>query len=218
MRFEVLSREDMNALSRELSRAGVMNSRLEVDDEEVFHQAVLRGTYRELLNSCNVPAVEESLERIRETYDEMMEGWEVGQDRSVEELFEESDLEKLVIVTALMEMGAVKEDSGGLKLVKKVPLDDVELELRFPLEEVYTEDEEMRCFKIVTEVSLVKRYYVKILEVDRDSRGLRDGREQGQRDVRGYSPLDDGRYHTGTCREVQTKGSPDRGHHGPGAA
>ncbi|NPA47700.1 MAG: hypothetical protein GXO14_03515 [Thermococci archaeon] len=169
MKFEVLSKEDMNALSRELSRAGIMNSRFEVDDEEVFHQAVLRGKYRELLNSCNITAVEESLESIRRAYDEMMKDWEVGQEKSVEELFEESDVERLTLVTALVEMGVLEEGKNGLKLVKHVPLDDVELELRFPLEEIYDEDEDkLKCFKIVTEVSISKRYYVRVMEVDRD--------------------------------------------------
>ncbi len=168
MRFEVLSKEDMNALSRELSRAGIMNGKFEVDEEEVYHHAVLRGRYKDLLRACELPIVEESLEGIRRAYDEMMRSWNVGQERSVEELLEDSDMEKLSLITALVGMGAVEEGSNGLKLTKKVPLDEVELELRFPIEDVYGATGEFRQFEVVTEVSISRKYYVKVMEVDRD--------------------------------------------------
>ncbi len=166
MRFEVLCKDDMNKLSRELSRAGIMNSKIEVDEEEVSHQAVLRGTYSELMERCKAIAVRETLEEIRMAYDDMMRDWEIGEEREIEDLFEESDIEKLTLVTSLMDAGAIEEGTKGLRLVKKIPLEKVELELHFPLEEIYGEGEDESCFRIVTEISLVKRYYVKVLEID----------------------------------------------------
>jgi hypothetical protein len=52
LRLEVLSREDMNALSRELSRAGIMNRTREEVFPQISHYVVIEGTYAELLEKA----------------------------------------------------------------------------------------------------------------------------------------------------------------------
>ncbi|NJE05204.1 hypothetical protein E3E36_03400 [Thermococcus sp. M36] len=172
MRLEVLSREDMNSLSRELSRAGIMNRTREEVYPEVSHYIILKGTYAELLERAEeIPPVEESLEELKSSYEDMMGDWEIGGRKSLEELFDESDLEKLILVTALIEAGAAVEEDGTLVLKEKPPLDMLRVELRFPIEEVeeYLEDiEKLFETSMVTEYTLEKRYYVEVMEVDRE--------------------------------------------------
>ncbi len=52
MRFEVLRKEDMNALSRELSRAGIMNRTREEVTPDISHYVVVEGTYAELVEKA----------------------------------------------------------------------------------------------------------------------------------------------------------------------
>jgi len=170
MRFEVLSREDMNALSRELSRAGIMNRTREEVSPEISHYIVVRGTYAELLEkSSGIEPIEEALAAIRDFYDALMGDWEVGSERELGELLDESDAEGLAVVTALLSAGAVEEDEGRLTLLEKPSLDALEFELRFPVEEVeehLDEIEERLGAGMVTEYTLSKGYYVEVLEVD----------------------------------------------------
>ncbi|AFL95618.1 hypothetical protein CL1_1419 [Thermococcus cleftensis] len=170
MRLEVLSREDMNALSRELSRAGIMNRTKEEISSRISHYVTVDGTYAELLERAEgMEPIEEALEELRFAYDEMLGKWEVGEERNLEELFDESNLGKLVAVTALIEAGAVEEKDGKLVLREKVPLEVLRVELRFPIEDVeeYLEELEKR-FEVgmVTEYTLEKRYFVEVMEVE----------------------------------------------------
>ena len=172
MKLEVLSREDMNALSRELSRAGIMNRTKEEVSSEISHYLVIRGTYGELLERAEgITPIEKSLEDLKKAYEELMAGWETGETKTAEEVFSESDLAKLILVTALIGAGAVEEDDGKLVLLEKPSLEFLEVELRFPIEEVeeYLDELEKR-FKpgMVTEYTLEKNYYVEVLEVDRE--------------------------------------------------
>ncbi len=170
MRFEVLSRDDMNALSRELSRSGIMNRIREEVFPEVSHYVVVKGTFSELLEkSGGIEPLEEGLNDIREFYESLMEGWEVGAERDLNALIDESDTEGLAVVTALLSEGAVEENEGRLTLLQKPPLDSLNFELRFPVEEVeeyLDEIEERFGAGMVTEYTLSKRYYVEVLEVD----------------------------------------------------
>ncbi|MCD6372299.1 MAG: hypothetical protein J7L37_01930 [Thermococcus sp.] len=172
MRLEVLTREDMNALSRELSRAGIMNRTLEDVSPQISHYVVIEGTYSELLEKAEgIKPVEAALEELRLAYEEIMRDWKVGDKKSLERLFDESDLGKLIVVTALMGAGAVTEEEGALVLNEAIPLDALEVELRFPIEDVeeYLEVIEER-FKtgMVTEYTLEKKYFVEVMEVDRE--------------------------------------------------
>ena len=170
MRLEVLSRDDMNALSRELSRAGIMNRTREEVSPEVSHYVVVRGTYAELLKkSEGIEPIEETLSAIREFYGSLMDGWETGSERDLNAILDESDTEGLAVVTALLSAGAVHEEGGKLTLLEKPPLEPLEFELRFPVEEVeeyLDEIEERFGAGMVTEYTLSKRYYVEVLEVD----------------------------------------------------
>lgn len=172
LRLEVLSREDMNALSRELSRAGIMNRTKEEVSPQISHYVVIEGTYAELLEKAEgIEPVETALDELRFAYEEITRDWKVGEKKGLERLFDESDLGKLIVVTALMEAGAVAEEDGTLVLNETVPLDVLKVELRFPIDDIeeYLEDIEER-FKtgMVTEYTLEKRYFVEVMEVDRD--------------------------------------------------
>ncbi|NJE43407.1 hypothetical protein [Thermococcus sp. GR6] len=172
MRFEVLSKDDMNALSRELSRAGIMNRTKEEVSPEIAHYIVISGTYAELVEKAEgIEPLEESLEELRAAFDDIMANWEINQGKALEELFDESDLGKLLIVTSLIETGAVVEEDGRLVLMEKPLLDGLRVELRFPIEEVdeYLEELEERFeTSMVTEFTLEKHYYVEVMEVDRE--------------------------------------------------
>ncbi|WP_209475536.1 hypothetical protein [Thermococcus stetteri] len=171
MRLEVLSREDMNELSRTLSRAGIMNRPVEETRPEIEHYLVVRGRYSKLVElSPKAPVLGEELDAIQLAYEELLREWDVGQERSLSELFEEPDLSKLSLITALIEEGAIDEHDGVLILREKPPLDNLELELRFPIEEVEEELEEIEDLgtTLITEYTLSKHYYVEVLEVDRE--------------------------------------------------
>ncbi|ASJ07845.1 hypothetical protein A3L11_00845 [Thermococcus siculi] len=172
MRLEVLSREDMNALSRELSRAGIMNRTREEVSPQILHYIVIEGTYAEILEKGEgIEPVEEYLEELKAAYDEMLSDWGLGEEKSIEALFGESDLGKLILVTALMEAGAVEEEDGKLILRERPALDVLKIELRFPIDEVeeYLDGLEERFNpSMVTEYTLEKNYYVEVMEVERE--------------------------------------------------
>nr|WP_297421484.1 hypothetical protein [Thermococcus sp.] len=170
MRFEALSRDDMNTLSRELSRAGIMNRTLEEVVPEVSHYVTVKGAFSELLEKADgIEPLEENLSSIGEFYRSLMEGWEIGAERDLNTLLDESDAEGLAVVAALLSAGAVEEDDGRLTLLERPPLEGLNFELRFPVEEIegYLEAVEERLgVGMVTEYTLSKRYYVEALEVD----------------------------------------------------
>ncbi|BAD84333.1 hypothetical protein, conserved [Thermococcus kodakarensis KOD1] len=171
MRLEVLSREDMNELSRKLSRAGIMNRPVEETKPEIEHYLIVRGKYSKLVElSPKAPILGEELEAIQLAYEELMRDWEVGQEKPLSELFEEPDLSKLSLITALIEEGAVEERDGVLVLRGKPPLDNLELELRFPIDGLEEELDELDDLNatLITEYTLSKHYYVEVLEVDRE--------------------------------------------------
>ncbi|ASJ10186.1 hypothetical protein A3L12_02190 [Thermococcus sp. P6] len=170
MKLEVLSRKDMNALSRELSRAGIMNRTREEVTSEVLHYVVVRGTYDELVEKAgNVEPLQWSLEGVRVSFERMMENWKPGEAKEPEELLEEGDPERISVLTALMESGFVVEEEGGLLLTGNPLLDDLRLELHFPLSEIedYLEELEERFeTEMITEYNMEKRYFVEVIEVE----------------------------------------------------
>ncbi len=172
MRLEVLSKDDMNALSRELSRAGIMNRTREEVSPEISHYVVIQGTYAELVEKAEgIEPLQESLDELRFAFDEILGDWEVGEQKALEDIFEESELGKLILITSLLESGAVIEEDGRLTLKEKLPLDILRVELRFPIDEVeeYLEEIEERFDAgMVTEYTLEKRYFVEVIEVDRE--------------------------------------------------
>jgi hypothetical protein len=171
LRLEVLTRDDMNALSRELSRAGIMNRTREEVSPQILHYIVIEGTYAEILEKGEgIEPVEEYLEELRAAYGEILSNWEVGEEKNIEAIFDESDLGKLTLVTALVGAGAVEEEDGKLILREKPPLDILKVELRFPIDDVeeYLDELEDRFNpSMVTEYTLEKNYYVEVLEVER---------------------------------------------------
>ncbi|WP_258085128.1 hypothetical protein [Thermococcus thermotolerans] len=172
MRLEVLSRDDMNALSRELSRAGIMNRTREEVTPQISHYVVVEGTYAELVeNAGGIEPLQESLDELKFAFEEIIENWEPGQEKALEELFDESDLGRLIVLTALIESGAVREEDGKLVLVKKPALGSLRVELRFPIGEVeeYLEEFEKRFETgMITEYTMEKRYFVEVMEVERE--------------------------------------------------
>lgn len=87
MRLEVLSREDMNELSRKLSRAGIMNRPVEETKPEIEHYLIVRENTQNSLNSVPRPLSSgEELEAIQLAYEELMRDWEVGQEKPLSEL------------------------------------------------------------------------------------------------------------------------------------
>ncbi len=172
LRFEVLSKEDMNTLSRELSRAGVMNRTKEEVRPDVAHYTIISGTYAELLERAEgIEPVAESLEELKAAFDDLLSYWKPSAEKRVEELFDESEHGKFMLMMALLESGAVVENDGKLILREVPSLDSLRLELRFPIEEMeeYLEAVEERFnVGMITEFTLAKHYYVEVMEVDRE--------------------------------------------------
>jgi hypothetical protein len=172
MRFEVLTKDDMNALSRELSRAGIMNRTREELSREISHYVVIEGPYAELLEKAGgIEPLEGYLELIRSAYGELFSSWEVGKEKSAEDIFDESDLGKLVLMAALLEVGAVEESEGKFLLREKPPLESLKVEVRFPVDDVeeYLEELDERFSpSMITEYTLEKRYFVEVLEVEKE--------------------------------------------------
>ncbi|NJE76289.1 hypothetical protein [Thermococcus sp. ES12] len=172
MRLEVLSKDDMNALSRELSRAGIMNRTLEDVTPEISHYVVVRGTYAELVEKAEgIEPLQESLDELKFAFEEITSDWEVGEGKPLDGLFDESDFGRLLVLTALIESGTVVEEDGKLVLMEKPVLDGLRVELRFPIDEVedYLEELERRFETgMITEYTMEKRYFVEVMEVDRE--------------------------------------------------
>ncbi|AJC71755.1 hypothetical protein X802_05980 [Thermococcus guaymasensis DSM 11113] len=171
MRFEVLSKDDMNELSRQLSRAGIMNRKIEEVKKEVSHYVVIKGKYGELFEKAEgIEPLEDSLYSIRGAYQRVVLSRDIGDTVKPEELLEELD-GGLALLEALMEEGALEESDEELKIVSKPSLENLKIELRFPLDEL-EEDlekiEERFNPRMVTEVAIMKAYYVEVLEVDRE--------------------------------------------------
>jgi len=171
MRFEVLSKDDMNELSRQLSRAGIMNRKIEEVRKEVSHYVIIAGRYGELFEKAEgISPVEEALHSIRGVYQRVFLSREIGDEISPEELLEEMD-GGLALLEALASEGAIEEKGEKLKVVSKPPLEDLEIELRFPLDELgenLEELEERFSPRMITEVAMMKAYYVEVLEVERE--------------------------------------------------
>ena len=171
MRLEVLSKEDMIELSRELSKAGVMNRTNEELGWEIQHFIMIKGKYSELVvrgEGFNV--IDEKLGEIQQTFEMLMERWQVGEEKEISELFDEVDINRLVVLSALVEGGYVIGEKK-LRLIKKPKLDDLVIELRFRIndvEEFLEELEEKMNAKLVTEFTFMKRYYVEVLEVEKE--------------------------------------------------
>jgi hypothetical protein len=172
LKLEVLNREDMNSLSRELSRAGIMNRTREETSPRIEHYVVIEGSYGELLDrSSGILTVEGTLEEIKVTFEEMLSEWGVGESRDVGGVFDESDLNRLTLLSALLQAGAVEENDGKLILLERPNLENLHLELRFPIDEV---EEELEVLEerfnpgMITEFTLEKHYYVEVIEVDRE--------------------------------------------------
>ena len=172
MRLEVLSKDDMNALSRELSRAGIMNRTLEDVTPEISHYVVVRGTYAELVEKAEgIEPLQESLDELKFAFEEITSDWEVGEGKPLDGLFDESDFGRLLVLTALIESGTVVEEDGKLVLMERPVLDGLRVELRFPIDEVedYLEELERRFETgMITEYTMEKRYFVEVMEVDRE--------------------------------------------------
>ena len=171
MRFEVLSKEDMVGLSKELSKAGIMNKTREELGWEIEHFVAIRGKYSELVaKGEDFNVINEKLGEIRRAFEELMERWQVGEEKEINELFDEVDINRLVILSALIE-GKYITGEEKLKLMKKPKLDDLIVELRFQIDEVeefLEELEEKLDAKLITEFTFMKRYYVEVLEVGKD--------------------------------------------------
>ncbi|ASJ01330.1 hypothetical protein [Thermococcus gorgonarius] len=172
MKFEVVDKDTMNKLSRELSRAGIMNRKYESVDYDIDHYLMIREKYSELLKkSGEIDIIEDTLSNLRQLYDELIEKVQDTMELSIEEFLGDGESERLILLTALIEDKIAEERDGKIVFKKIVPLEDLTIELRFSLDEVeeWLEEIEKR-FKttMTTEVSIVKRYYVEVIEVDRE--------------------------------------------------
>lgn len=170
MRFEVLTKDDMIELSRELSRAGIMNKTKEEVGWEMQHFLVLRKHYHELVETAErYPFIWDRLEEVRQAFDAILSGWEPGEEKGVEDLFDEADINRLVVLTALIEGGYI-ENGEKLRLIKKPELEELVLELRFPLEDIedLEEFEREAGASLVAEFTLMKHYYVEVMEIEKE--------------------------------------------------
>ncbi|HII61168.1 hypothetical protein [Pyrococcus horikoshii] len=165
MRIEVPSKEYLSELSKRLSKAGIMNKPKEELDWEINHMISLRKKFNELKN-LKIESILERLSQFENVYSEIM-----GKLRTRELNLEEISDEPLVIevLEALVENNCVEfSDDGKIKLLRDVPLEELEIELSVPADEVLEDLENLERVggKLVTEVKLLKRYYVEIMEVE----------------------------------------------------
>jgi len=171
VRFEVLSREDMIKLSKELSKEGIMNKTRKELGWEVHHLIVIRDKFSELVRkSEGIEIIEDTLEEIKASFDTLMDEWDVGEEKEFKDLFDEVNISKLTLITALIENGYV-EGEEKLKLIKKPKLDELEIELRFnidELENVLDEIEEKLDATLTTELSFMRKYFVEVLEIEEE--------------------------------------------------
>ncbi|ASJ15904.1 hypothetical protein A3L04_01855 [Thermococcus chitonophagus] len=165
MRVEVPSREYMNELSRVLSKAGIMNKTKEELGWEISHVVSIKKKFSEF-GGISVEEVRTRLEEIESVFNSLMEKLK-ERELSFEELIDDPTV--VEVLEALEKAGAI-EITGDekIKLVKEVPLEELEIEVDLPIEEVWDKIEELEEAggKLVTEVKLVKRYYVEIMEVE----------------------------------------------------
>jgi len=171
VRFEVLSKEDMVELSKELSKEGIMNKTREELGWEIHHLIVIRGKFGELIRkSEGIKIIEDILEEIKASFEALMEEWNVGEEKDFKDLFDDVNISKLTLITALIENGYV-EGEEKLKLIKKPKLDELEIELKFnidELEDVLDEVEEKLDATLTTELSFMRRYFVEVLEIEEE--------------------------------------------------
>ncbi|AIF69976.1 hypothetical protein PAP_07935 [Palaeococcus pacificus DY20341] len=174
MKFEVLSKEEMQELSKELSKAGIMNKTKEELGYSLEHRILIKGKFEELkkkIKDMEVEVLHELLEEVENAYNNAVLGWEVGEKKKVDELFDEAKLGMLIVLTALVEGGYLEESEEGLVLKEKPELSELELELRIPIDEVadvLEELEERLNAKLLTEFTLERKYYVEVLEVEKE--------------------------------------------------
>ncbi|MCD6352555.1 MAG: hypothetical protein J7M26_10580, partial [Armatimonadetes bacterium] len=147
--------------------AGIMNKTKEEVGWEVQHFIILRKHYSELVKMAeSYPFIWDKLEDIRQAFDAILSNWELGEERKVENLFDEADINRLIVLTALIEEGYIESDEN-LRLIRKPKLEELVLELRFPVEEI--EDlEEFENASLVAEFTLMKHYYVEVMEVEKE--------------------------------------------------
>lgn len=172
MRFEVLSKEDMITLSKELSREGIMNKTQEKFGWELHHFIVVRDKFGNLLRKSKgiSPVIEETLEEMQVAFNALMSAWEVGEEKEFKELFDEVDVARITLLAALIEGGYITGDEK-LRLIEAPQLEELEIELKFSiddLEDVLEEVEEKLGATLTTEVSFMRRYFVEVLEIEEE--------------------------------------------------
>ncbi|AFK21905.1 hypothetical protein [Pyrococcus sp. ST04] len=166
MRIMVSSRNYMNELSKLLSKAGIMNKTREELDWEIRHAISIKKKFSEL-KKIEIAEVKEKVREFEAVYSSIMKKLEKG-NISFEDIVDD-DIVAIEVLEALEKAGGIEvEDSGKIKLVKRVPLDDLVLEIILPLEDVIDKLEELEEVggKIITEVAIVKKYYVEVMEVE----------------------------------------------------
>jgi len=126
VRFEVLSREDMQELSKELSKAGIMNKTKDELSYSLEHSILIEGRFGELkekFEEFENEALWELIEEVENSYNGLMSNWEVGEKKKAEDIFEEVEVDRL--------------------------------------------EEELDA-KLLTEFNMERKYYVEVLEVEKD--------------------------------------------------
>ena len=172
MRLEVLSKEDMISLSKELSKEGIMNKTQEKLGWELNHFMVIRGKFGELIKRSKgiTPVIDDTLDEIQVAFNALMSNWEVGEEREFEDLFDEVDIAKVTLIAALIE-GGYAAGEEKLKLLAKPRLEELEIELKFnidDLEDVLKEVEGKLDATLTTELSFARKYFVEILEIEEE--------------------------------------------------
>ncbi|WP_048147936.1 hypothetical protein [Palaeococcus ferrophilus] len=151
MRFRVKSRETMRELSKELSKAGIMNRTEERLEREVRYWVLVSGKLEELEELAGgVPAVAEALEEFVEAYERLEVGEVVGGEDGVSPS----------LVETLHGAGLI---DGEGKLLEKPPLGSLTVNLLLPAEEL---DEELEGARLRAAVRFTMAHYVEVLEVD----------------------------------------------------
>lgn len=171
MRFEVLSREDMHELSRELSKAGIMNKTKDELSYSLEHTILLEGRLGELKKKIENETLRKLIGEVENSYKGLMRDWEVGEKKRAEDIFEEGDIGRLIVITALIDGGYMEENDGEFVLKEKPEPDKLNIELGVPLDdvvEIVDRLEEELDAKLLTEFNLERRYYVEVLEVEKD--------------------------------------------------
>jgi|GEM_PF-684884 len=174
VRFEVLSREDMQELSKELSKAGIMNKTKDELSYSLEHSILIEGRFGELkekFEEFENEALWELIEEVENSYNGLMSNWEVGEKKKAEDIFEEVDVGRLIVITALIDGGYIEDKDGEFILKEKSELDGLDVELRVPLDdvvEIVDRLEEELDAKLLTEFNMERKYYVEVLEVEKD--------------------------------------------------